>query len=455
MTIATPALPRSLSLGGKFFVVAALTLLLVIPLFMVFLIMWDRSSTATQVKRDITAGWAAEQTLRGPYLVIPFSRMELQTIEDNGKTRQIQTMLNDAVVVAPSDLAVQATLAPERRKRALFEVILYTAKVVMRGRFTLPDLKALDVRWEELKLDRAYLTLNVGDAKGITGGLPQIRVNGKMVDLKPGAGELPLPGAAMHALVDPRSLAAGQPIEIAATLQLKGSTNFSVQSIAKALTVTIASPWASPSFVGGFLPDSRAVSDKGFSARWSSTYLAQNKPVEWRLRVGNVQPGDDSISVGASLIDPVDLYGQATRAAKYGILFIAFTFLAYFLFEAVGKAAVHPVEYTLAGLGLILFFLLMLSFAEYIGFGRAYWLAALTMIGLLTAYSRAVLKSGKRALAIFGLLLGLYAFLYVLLQLEDYALLLGSLVLLVALAVVMYVTRNVNWRSARATTPHP
>ncbi len=452
-TASTP--PRTRSLGAKFFIVAALTLLLAIPLFMVFLITWDRSSTATQVKRDIMAGWASEQVVRGPYLVIPFSRAELQTVEENGKTKQIQTVLNDAVVVAPSQLSVAATLAPERRKRALFEVILYSAKVDVRGRFAMPDLKALDVRWEELKLDRAYLTLNVGDAKGIAGGLPQMSVNGRALDLKPGARDLQLPGAGMHAMIDPRPLAAGQPIDIAAKLTLKGSTNFSVQSIAKALTVNIASPWASPSFVGGFLPDTRTVSDKGFAARWSTTYLAQNKPVEWRLQVGNMQAGDDSISVGASLIDPVDLYGQATRAAKYGILFITFTFLAYFLFEAVGKAAVHPVEYTLAGLGLILFFLLMLSFAEYIGFARAYWLAAVTMIALLTAYSKAVLKSGQRALVLFGLLLGLYGFLYVLLQLEDYALLLGSLVLLVALAVVMYVTRNVNWRSVGPATSLP
>jgi inner membrane protein len=442
------SLPRSRSLGGKFFIVAALTLLLAIPLFMVFLITWDRSSTANQVKRDITQGWGQVQTVRGPYLVIPFSQVITGISEENGKQRQVQSIVNDAVVIAPTTFKADVQLKPERRRRALFEVILYDARINLSGHYDMPDLKALNVKPTDLKLDRTYVMLDVSDAKGISGGLPQISVGGAARDLKPGAHEFNLPGASISAMVDPAALLQGKPLAFNTSLRLKGSTTFSVQSIAKASEVRIRSAWSAPSFVGGFLPDTRRVDATGFDASWSTTYLAQNKPVEWRAAANNINPADDQMAVGVSLIEPVDLYGQATRAAKYGILFIAFTFLAYFLFEVVGKAAVHPVEYTLAGLGLILFFLLMLSGAEYLGFGKAYWLAALTMIALLTAYSKAVLKSGKRALGIFGLLLGLYAFLYVLLQLEDYALLLGSLVLLLALATVMYITRHVNWRGS-------
>jgi len=436
---------RQISLARKFFGVGALVLLLAIPLFAVFLLVWDRSQTAEQVRADIASGWAGAQELRGPYLVIPFERRQLETTLTNGKSESREVISRDALFIAADDLRFKAVLTPDVRKRSLFEVILYRSAVDIEARFVLPDLSALDLRFDQLQPAKAFVALSLDDAKGLGGSIPRLALDGRAVDLQPGARMASFPGSTFHAPVDASALP-GQPIRLTAHLDLKGSTRFAVRSVARALAVTLSSPWPHPSFVGDLLPEKRDVGAKGFSGSWRTTYLAMNAPLSWLSSVGN-RAENGPLSVAAvSLIEPVDLYGQASRAVKYGILFIALTFLAFFLFDVAGGRAISAVAYTLVGLGLVLFFLLLLALAEYISFSPAYLLAATALLVLITAYSKAVLKSVPRAAVIGGILAGLYIFLYILLQLDDYALLVGSLALFVALALLMYFTRHVDWR---------
>ncbi len=210
------------------------------------------------------------------------------------------------------------------------------------------------------------------------------------------------------------------------------------------------SKWPHPSFTGALLPDSRSISDQGFSARWSTSHIAGNRPLVERASA-MTGPAEGELPIaGVKLIKPVDLYGQVERSLKYGILFIALTFLTFFTYDVTGRRKVPMLAYALVGLGLVLFFLLLLALAEYIGFAPAYLLAATALIGLISAYSKAVLGGPARGAVIGGVLTLLYGVLFVLLRPEDYGLLLGSLVLFAALSVLMYVTRNVGEGEAGA-----
>ena len=234
----------------------------------------------------------------------------------------------------------------------------------------------------------------------------------------------------------------------------RGNASFSLAPQAGDTQWLVHSSWPSPSFAGGFLPGTRKVNDQGFEASYRLGNLALGRSLVSTADPGKdpadaVAAGDDSQLAQISLIQPVDLYSQVNRAVKYGFLFIGFTFLALLMFDVIGGVRVSPVEYLLMGAALILFFVLLLAFAEVIGFTPAYILASAAIAGLNTAYSAAVLASWRRAAFIGGLLIGLYAVLYILLSLEAYSLLIGSLLLFVALAGVMYATRRVDWSAKR------
>jgi inner membrane protein len=236
---------------------------------------------------------------------------------------------------------------------------------------------------------------------------------------------------------------------------VRGNGSLSLAPQAGETRWRMRSSWPHPSFQGGFLPDQRTIGTTGFEAAWRIGNLALGQSLIATgpaAGEGDRQPGSVEVSAGTgprqagvSLIQPVDLYSQVNRAAKYGFLFIGFTFLTFLLFDLIGGVSVSAVEYLLVGAALVLFFVLLLAFAEVIGFTRAYLVASAAIVGLETAYSAAVLGSWRRAAFIFGLLSALYAVLYILLSLEAYSLLIGSLMLFAALAAVMYLTRNLNW----------
>jgi inner membrane protein len=264
----TPALPTARpSLGKKFFGVAALTLALGLPLLAVFLLIFDRQGTADQVRRDIASAWAGPQTLRGPYLVIPFRATGTQTITENNQARTIQVTTEEALIIAPEELAVTADLKPEVRTRSLFDVIVFQGPVELKGRYRLPDLKPLDLSWDRLMVDRAYLLLAIDDAKGMGGVTPDVVLDGQRIRLEPGSRALTMVGASVNGSVDASALPT-RDLSFTGKLMLKGSTQFSVETVARSLRVSITSPWASPSFTGGVLPETRQVTPQGFSATW-------------------------------------------------------------------------------------------------------------------------------------------------------------------------------------------
>jgi len=437
--------------------------LLSFPLFTVWLLVYDRQQQSEFAQSSIAEGWGGPQVMSGPLLVIPYRVETSETVAENGRqvtrTREVERRLT----LAPEQSELSTELRPDRRRRSIYEVVLYDAQVEGRARFAMPqDLARFGVSPEQMDLSRAELRFGLSDPRGL-GANPRVRVGGQALRLQPGGGSNGGPG--FFAWLDVSALAGGA-LVVDYAYGFRGNRTLGLAPQAGETRWRLRSAWPHPSFQGSFLPENRRIGGDGFEATYRVGNLALGQSLvstgtaDAPVAMTTAEPtrsGEDysrHAPTGAapgghraevSLIEPVDLYSQVNRAAKYGFLFIGFTFLAFLMFDVIGGVRVSAVEYLLVGAGLVLFFVLLLAFAEVIGFTPAYLLASAAITGLNTAYSAAVLKSWRRAGTIGALLAGLYAVLYVLLSLEAYSLLIGSLMLFVALAAVMYLTRNLNW----------
>jgi inner membrane protein len=452
----TPGAARAPSTKLAFAILIAA--LLSIPLFSVWLMVYDRQQQSVEAMASIATGWGGPQTIAGPLLVIPYRATVTENVTEGDKpvvrTRQVWQELT----LSPETVDLATDVRPERRKRSIYEVVVYDAAVHGRAHFVMPvDLARSGVAPTDLAFDRAELRFGVSDPRGLAPN-PRILAGGRPLRLQPGGGIAATGGGGFFAWLDAASLGAA-PIDVDFAYGVRGNGSLSLAPQAGETRWRLRSSWASPSFQGGFLPERRSVSGAGFDAAYRIGNLALGQSL---VATGPATKADEHSAAepenggnpatatgqreaGVSLIQPVDLYSQVDRAAKYGFLFIGFTFLAFLLFDLIGGVAVSAVEYLLVGAALILFFALLLAFAEVIGFTPAYLVASAAIIGLETAYSAAVLASWRRAAFIFGLLTALYGVLYILLSLEAFSLLIGSLLLFAALAAVMYLTRNLNW----------
>ncbi len=457
MALSTPSDTRSP--GMKLALALLVGFLLSFPLFTVWLLVYDRQQQSEFAKAGIAEGWGGPQVMAGPVLVIPYRATTTETVTESGREVTRSREVIQELTLAPEQVDVETGLDSQPLQRSIYEVVVYDARVSGRARFALPaDLDRTGIPLAAMDLARAELRFGLSDPRGL-GANPRVTLAGQALRLQPGGGTGATGGRGFFAWLDASALR-GRPILVDFAYHFRGNGALTMAPHAGDTRWRVRSAWPHPSFQGAFLPAERTLRADGFEA----TY-----------RVGNLALGRSLISTGAatepaqvvemgsdgtqgampaqaariSLMQPVDLYSQVNRATKYGFLFIGFTFLAFLMFDVIGGVRVSAVEYLLVGVGLILFFVLLLALAEVTGFAPAYLLASAAIAGLNTAYSAAVLKSWRRAGFIGGLLVALYAVLYVLLSLEAYALLIGSLMLFVALAAVMYLTRNLNWGAAR------
>lgn len=454
---------RERSPGVKLVLVGLVGAALVIPLLMVYWLVSDRQHQARVAQQSVTAAWAGPQVVSGPLLVVPYraTRETREQVEGKTVARQVQSRQN--LYISPSKQTLASDIDPEVRTRGVIHrSVVYDAAVNGGARFDMPeDLDRLGVRPDQLILDEAVLQLPISDPRGLQTDAT-LKLDGKALDLRPGLGT-GQQGSGVHAFVD---WSEGGALALDFAYRLRGSSSFSMVPRGEETELSAKSSWPHPSFSGGFLPGEadREISADGFNANWSISNLALGQSL-----VSTSPPGhpvaDTEVSLDDNyveapvagteqlatirLIEPVDLYKRVERALKYGFLFIGFTFAAFLMFDIVAGARVASAEYLLTGAGLILFFVMLLAFAELIGFAAAYVVASAAVIGLLTSYSAAVLGGWKRAGMIAALLTGLYAVLYVLLNLESWSLMIGSLLLFVALAGVMYATRNIDWSQVR------
>jgi inner membrane protein len=448
--------------GFKLLLAIGVAFLLTIPLFSTYLLAYDRESQSREAAGSITAGWGAPQAVAGPVLVIPYRATTTETVVQNGQSITRTNQVTRELTLAPELSEVSTVIDPKLRKRSIYEAVVYDAQFRGKARFAFPpDLARTGVDPSQMDMARAELRFAISDPKGL-GTNPQVSAGGKPLRLQPGGGSSG--GRGFFAWIDASSLASS-PLAVDFAFDLRGNRTIALTPQAADTRWTVHSSWSSPSFTGDFLPNHPPVTDKGFDATYrignlalgrslvstadAGTAVAAPQPNAQRYATADASGGDSAQIAQIDLIQPVDLYSQVNRAVKYGFLFIGFTFLALLMFDVIGGVTVSAVEYLLMGAALVLFFVLLLAFAEVIGFTPAYILASAAIAGLNTAYSAAVLKSWRRAGFIGGLLVGLYAVLYVLLSLEAYSLLIGSLLLFAALAGVMYATRRIDWGARR------
>jgi inner membrane protein len=455
--------------GFKLLLAILVGVLLTIPLFSVWLLVYDRQSQSQEAATSITAGWGGPQAMSGPVLVIPYRATATETVVQDGQSVTRSNEVMRELTLAPEAVALSTDVRPEVRKRSIYEAVVYEAKVAGKARFAFPpDLARTGVDPAKMDLTRAELRFGLSDPRGL-GANPRVIAGGKPLRLQPGGGSGG--GRGFFAWLDASGLASA-PIAVDFAYDFRGNSSVTLVPDAGETSWTVRSSWPHPSFAGDFLPADRDVKASGFTAAYQVGNLALGRSLATTSDRGapssveqvgppsrapaaattsDVTTASGPVQTAAiSLIQPVDLYSQVNRATKYGFLFIGFTFLALLMFDVIGGVRVSAVEYLLMGAALILFFVLLLAFAEVIGFTSAYIVASVAIAGLNTAYSAAVLGSWRRAGFIGGLLVGLYAILYILLSLEAFSLLIGSMLLFSALAGVMYATRRIDWSKGRS-----
>jgi inner membrane protein len=457
MSVATSPRSPSTKLG----LAVLIGFLLSIPLFSIWLMVYDREQQSAEAKASIAQGWGGPQTIAGPLLIIPYRATVTEQVTEGNRQVERTRQVWHELTLSPETVDLATEVRPELRKRSIYEVVVYEAAVHGKARFALPqDLARFGVPPEDLAWGRAELRFGISDPRGLAPS-PRIVAGGRALRLQPGGGPVATRGGGFFAWLDTAGLSAA-PLDVDFAYAIRGNGALSLAPQAGETRWRLRSSWPHPSFQGGFLPAQRKVGSKGFAADYRIGNLALGQSLVGSGPAINGDPGAGRAApsaadgetapqlAGVSLMQPVDLYSQVNRAAKYGVLVIGFTFLAFLLCDLVGGGSVSPVEYLLVGAALVLFFVLLLAFAEVIGFAPAYLVASAAIVGLETAYSAAVLRSWRRAGFIFGLLTALYGVLYVLLSLEDFSLLIGSLMLFAALAAVMYLTRNLNWGGREA-----
>ncbi len=447
--------------GRKLGMAILIAMLLAIPLFAVYLLVYDRQDQSATARASIARGWGGPQTIAGLVLVIPYQAQAAETVTEGGRQVTRTTQVWRELTLSPQVADLSTQLTPERRRRSIYEAVVFEAAATGTARFDLPpDLARFGITPDELAFDRAELRFGLQDPRGLFGRPPMVSVDGQQLRLQPGKGSPATNNAGFFTWLDAGSIRS-RPLRVQYSFAFRGNGWLALAPQAGDTRWRVTSTWPHPSFQGGFLPTAQSVNTDGFAATWRVGNLALGRSLvssgdvvpESRPDLSDGQPvatPANAYEARVVLVSPVDLYSQVNRSVKYGFLFIGFTFLAFLLFDVIGGVRVSPVEYLLVGAGLVLFFALLLAFAEVVGFTLAYLIAAGAIIALLTSYSAAVLRSWRRAGYIAALLAALYAILYVLLNLEAYSLLIGSLLLFAALAGVMYLTRNLDWSGLRA-----
>ncbi len=434
------------SVTFKAFLTGFIALLLLIPNKWIRDLIYERENNKKLVELEISQKWGSPQTFSGPVLSVPY---ETKDKDENVYIEYLHFL--------PENLDVQGDVSPTIRYRGIYKTVVYNSILNVSGHFAQPGFSRFRIDQKNIFWEDAFVSIGISDLKGVQNNFSMLW-NEENLDIEPGLKSSDVLQSGITAAVPLTGLFAKNEEEnteqeteaettetkkyhFNMTIELNGSKSLNFLPLGKETTVTINSGWATPSFQGNFLPEKRDIFENGFSAKWKVIYLNRNYPQQWQGKKHDVE----SSSFGVLLLLPVDHYQKTTRSSKYAILFIALTFLVFFLMEVMNKRKMHSIQYLLVGLGLCVFYALLLSLSEKIYFTWAYIVSGIAVVGLITGYTAAIFKNLKLTLLMGSLLAVLYGFLFVILQQEDYALLIGSIGLFIILAIVMFVTRKIDW----------
>ncbi len=421
--------------------IVVLVFLLQIPIFKIDGLIDERKMTRNNAVAEVTQKWGKKQVVQGPLIMVPFLE-EVERYE--GTVRKVEQKKHYATFL-PEHLDAEVKLDSEIRYRSIYGIPLYRAHIELKGDFDRKKMAAAagdkNLQWE-----KAQLVIAVTDPKSVQKE-SSLKFNSEEIGLEPGTGNGMDGLSGFHAPLDLGDGAVGKPA-FALTLELGGSDGFYVAPVGRHSSIHMTSDWKDPSFQGNWLPSEREVTEQGFSVSWEIPYLGRNYPQDLFYSSEHHCRDMSNSAVGVDLVFPLDTYGKTERSMKYELIFIGLTFVGFWLFEILSGVRIHPMQYLLVGGAVCLFYLLLLSLAEHIGFLGAYFAAASMVVALVSAYARIVLQSGGRAALVGGGMAALYLYLLALLQEQEYSLLAGSIGLFAILALVMFLTRNVNWYGA-------
>ncbi len=415
------------SVALRILMISGIIILLWLPLLMIQSLITDRQQYRFQAIRQISNSWAGEQTVAGPIITVTSKEQK-----ENKKGEKY--FVTKSYHYLPENVKIDAVVTPEKRYKGIFEVMLYKSEIKMSGSF---NLKKLIEQFEDKNIEQSYISFNISDLRGIQKDV-QLNLNSKKYSLVPGLKNKILRNG-FYSDIKLTSENVVQNFEI--ELELNGVENLDFVPLGKFTEVNVRSPWNNPGFAGAFLPSAREVTEAGFTAQWRVNHFNRSYPQAWENKTYDVFPS----AFGVKLLVPVDEYQKTMRTSKYGMMIIVLTFLSFFMIELFSKKVIHPIQYLLVGLALLIFYSILLAISEYILFQYSYLISSLLIIFLIGFYVKSIYKSKQISSIIMGMLIMFYGFMYVILQLQDYSLLLGNIALFIILAAVMFFTRKINW----------
>jgi len=437
----------------KTFVIGTLVFLLTIPLFAVWGLVQERESNAQSVQREVARSWGGDQTVTGPYLIVPYTVLKIIERDD----KRIEQELTRHAVFLPERLDVAGDARSQVLTRSIYDVTVYRAELELSGEFAGPDMKklapdAVRIRWED-----AVFALGLSNVSGLKEKADLIIDGAQRLALEPSMGvdqgRRGMTG--VHVELGGHGARDKGPIKgfkFDLKLGFSGSSNILFAPVARETSVTMKSDWPHPSFTGAFLPADRNISDQGFSARWKVPHLARSVAHSWTNSTADLDKFR-ATNFGVRFYIPIDFYDLVNRSVKYGLMFLVVAFAAVFILELLSGVRFHAVQYLFVGLAMVFFFVLLLSLSEHVGFQWAYLIGAGSTGGMLSLYVARAMGSGQKGQIMLGIFALLYGLLYFILTLEDYALLAGAITGFVLLTLAMFLTLRVNWSGDISKSP--
>ncbi len=433
------------STTAKMIMVGFLTLVLLIPLFFVQDLISERSQRKNEVTREVSNLWGSDIQFYGPILKIPYTSYDNYNVTDTktGATTIQKKATTNYAYFFPNELTNSSkVIKNESLKRGIFNPIVFTANMNFKGNFTSPDFAKLNIAPENILWDKASIIVKTTNLKSIKSEL-KVELNSQKLSFEPQNNDKTNYSLLSTSVFDYKNLATNDKINFNFNIVYNGSNSLKFIPIGKVTNVSIDSDWQSPSFEGTFASNdtTKSISATGFHADWKVLDINRT----FSQQYSNVLPDLDDYLFGVKLIETVDEYQQNERVSKYGFLVIGLTFLIFFLIQSISKINIHIFQYSMIGIALIMFYTLLISITEHSSFSLAYGISGIAVVVLITLYSVSILKNKKFPMFIATSLSVLYAFIFVIIQMEDYALLAGSIGLFFILAAVMYFSRKIDW----------
>lgn len=433
----------------KIMTIGALITMLLIPLLMIDSLVDERKAREREAKEGIALGWGPRLQMGGPLLVIPYKDYVDSMQTYLGGTRTVTKEVTNYMYFYPSSLKIAADTKVSERRRGIFKANIYSGDMSFDGYFGRIDVQKFDIADDRIRWKDAFLMVTAPNGKSISGE-PVINFNGRELRFQSRWRESYSDGFHLRADIgDARNLLPGEKHGFKFELSVRGTEELFFYPSANDFALTVKSDWATPSFQGVTLPFNHTINKDGFSATWTDSLQDHNASSSG---LAYERISFDSLygsAFGLTFFDSVDKYQQTERTIKYGMLFILLTFLSFFLFEIKSKLHLHPFQYLLIGSANCMFYLLLLSLSEHIDFGASYLIASASVVILIGGYAKAILRQLVRSGILSGVMTLFYGTMFFILIEQEFALLFGSLALFLCLAVVMFLTRNIDWYRIR------